>query len=63
MTRTSIWLNGDHTKQLAALGKPTGQRPSHLIRVAIAEFISRERRKAVAQTIIPGRAKRQAVAE
>ena len=60
MKRTTIWLNADHTQQLAALGKPTGQRPAQLIRVAIAQFLSRERRKQAAQVVIPGRARRQA---
>jgi predicted transcriptional regulator len=45
MKRTTIWLNADHTRQLASLGKPTGQRPAQLIRVAIAQYLARERRK------------------
>jgi hypothetical protein len=55
MQRTTIWLNANHTRQLAALGKPTGQRPAQLIRVAIAQFLSRERRKQVEQLVVPVR--------
>ena len=61
MKRTTIWLNADHTRQLAAMGKPTGQRPAQLIRVAIAQFISRERRKQATLVIVPGGKRRQAV--
>ena len=63
MKRTTIWLNADHTRQLAAMGKPTGQRPAQLIRVAIAQFISRERRKQATLVIVPGGKRRQAVIE
>lgn len=61
MKRTTIWLNAEHTRQLAVLGSPTGQRPAQLIRVAIAQFLSRERRKQAAQVVIPGRKSRRAV--
>lgn len=60
MKRTTIWLNADHTRQLAVMGKPTGQRPAQLIRVAIAQFLSRERRKQATLVIVPGRKRRQA---
>jgi hypothetical protein len=55
MQRTTIWLNANHTRQLAALGKPTGQRPAQLIRVAIAQFLARERRKQAVQIVVPTR--------
>jgi len=61
MKRTTIWLNAEHTRQLATLGKPTGQRPAQLIRVAIAQYLSRERRKQVQPAVIPGRKSRRAV--
>ena len=46
MKRTTIWLNADHTRQLAVMyGKADRTAPSaQLIRVAIAQFLSRERR-------------------
>jgi len=45
MRRTTIFLNPEHTRQLAALGKSQGLKPAHLVRVAIAEYLRRERRK------------------
>jgi predicted transcriptional regulator len=63
LRRTSIFLSPAHTRELAAIGKPTGQRPAQLIRVAISQFLSRERRKQAAQVVVPGRARRQAIAE
>lgn len=61
MQRTTIWLNANHTRQLAILGKPTGQRPAQLIRVAIAQFLARERRAAAQQLVVPVRKQRSAV--
>lgn len=45
MKRTTIFLNPAHTKQLAALGKSRGLKAAPLVRIAIAEYIKRERRK------------------
>lgn len=60
---TTIFLNPEHQKQLAAIGKKSygGLKAAGMTRLAIAQFISRERRKAAAQTVIHGRAKRQSV--
>ena len=63
MRRTSIFMNPAHLKELAAIGKSQGLKPAHLVRIAIAQFIQRDRRKQVFQIVIPGRARRQALAE
>jgi hypothetical protein len=44
MKRTSIWLNPTHLKELATIGKSTGQCQSVLIRVSILEYIRRAKR-------------------
>ena len=62
MRRANIYLNADHWRQLIAVGKSEGLKPSHLIRVAIAQFLARERRKQAMPLTIPGRASRRAVA-
>ena len=45
MRRTNIYLNPDHMKQLAALGKSRGLKPAHMTRIAIEEYLRRESRK------------------
>jgi hypothetical protein len=60
MRRTSIFLNPTHMKELAALGNSQGLRPSHLVRVAILQYIRREKRTQAAQIALPGRTRRQA---
>jgi predicted transcriptional regulator len=57
---TTIFLDTEHMKQLGTLAKAQGLKTAQLVRVAIAEYIQRERRKQAAQ-IVPGRARRQAV--
>jgi hypothetical protein len=54
-------MNPAHLKELAAIGKPQGLKPSHLVRVAILEYIRRSKRAQAAQVVISGRARRQAV--
>jgi len=61
MRRTNIYLNTDHWRQLAALGKAEGLKPSHLIRVAILQFIRREMRKQTQPVVVSGRKRRSAV--
>jgi len=45
MKRTTIFLNQEHMKELAALGESRGLKPAHMTRIAIEQFIRRERRK------------------
>ena len=42
LKRVSIFLDTDHSKKLAAIGKRKGLKVSQLIRLAISEFIARE---------------------
>jgi hypothetical protein len=42
LKRVSIFLDTDHGKKLAAIGKRKGLKVSQLIRLAISEFIARE---------------------
>jgi len=44
MRRTTVFLNPTHTKQLNALGKSRGLRASAIIRIAVLEWIQREKR-------------------
>jgi hypothetical protein len=44
MKRTSLLLNPDDTKQMRALGKSLGLTGSHIIRIAIRQWIQREKR-------------------
>ena len=46
MKRTTIFLNPEHTRQLAEIGKPEGLTPSHLVRIAVAEYIRRALKRA-----------------
>jgi hypothetical protein len=41
MKRTSVFLVPRMVRELTTIGKPTGLKPAQLIRVAIAEFVSR----------------------
>lgn len=61
MHRTAIFMNPKHMAQLRALGEPQGLKPAQLVRIAIAQFLSRERRKQAVPVTVPGRARRQAV--
>jgi hypothetical protein len=61
MKRTSLFLNPAHMKELAALGKSQGLRPAQLVRMAILQYIRREKRAQAAQVVLPGRKSRQAV--
>lgn len=61
MRRTSIFMNPAHLKELAAIGKSQGLKPSHLVRVAILEYIRRAKRAQAAQVAISGRARQQAI--
>jgi hypothetical protein len=63
MTRTSFFMNPTHLKELADLGKSTGQSTSSLVRVAILQYIRRESRKAITQTVIRGSARREGLGE
>lgn len=45
---TSIWLQSQHMQQLDALAKSRGLKAAQLVRLAVAEYLQRERRKAVA---------------
>jgi hypothetical protein len=47
MRRINMYFSETHWRQLIALGKPTGQKPSQLIRLAAAQYIARERRAKV----------------
>ena len=46
--RTNIFLHSGHMKELDALAKSRGLRAAQLVRVAILEYLQRERRKAAA---------------
>jgi hypothetical protein len=59
MHRTAIFMNPKYMAQLRALGEPQGLKPAQLVRIAIAQFLSRERRKQAAQIIVPGKRKRR----
>jgi predicted transcriptional regulator len=61
LRRTSIFLNPAHTRELAVIARATGQCPSALVRLAVVQFIRREKRAQAAQVVIPGRARRQAI--
>jgi hypothetical protein len=61
MHRTAIFMNPKHMAQLRALGEPQGLKPAQLVRIAISQFLSRERRKSTAPVIVPGRKSRRAV--
>ncbi len=43
--RTTIYLNSQHMKQLAALGASRGLKPAQLVRISIAEYLRRETAK------------------
>jgi hypothetical protein len=45
LRQTTIWLHSGHMKKLAMLADARGLKAAQLIRVAIAEYIRRERRK------------------
>jgi hypothetical protein len=51
MKRTSIYLNPEHTRRLAKLGKPEGLTPSHLVRIAVAEFLHRASKRAASEVL------------
>ena len=63
MRRINMYMNADHWRQLESVGKPEGLTPSHLIRISVAQFLSRERRKQATLVIVPGGKRRQAVIE
>jgi hypothetical protein len=60
MKRTTIFLNPDHMRRLAVIGKATGLKPAHLVRVAILQYIRRESGKQASQVVLPGRKSRGA---
>ena len=45
MRRMNFWMQIGDMSQLAALGKAKGLRVSQLVRIAVQEYIRRERRK------------------
>jgi hypothetical protein len=45
MRRTTIFLNSRHMGELAKLGQSRGLRSACLVRIAIAEYLRREKRK------------------
>lgn len=61
MRRTTIFLNPEHTRQLAEIGKPEGLTPSHLVRIAVAEYLRRARKQAASEAAaMPARRNRRA---
>ncbi len=61
LRRTSIFLNPRHMQELATISDATGQCPSALVRLAVVQFIRREKRAQAAQVVVPGRKSRRAV--
>jgi len=47
MKRTNIYTHAEHMDQLAVLANARGLKVSQLVRIAIREFLHRERRKEV----------------
>ncbi len=45
MRRTTIFLNPRHMAELSKLGASRGLKPAHLTRIAIVEYLRREKRK------------------
>ena len=46
MKRTNIFLHSEHMKSMNRLAQAMGLKTAQLVRVAIAEFLRREARKA-----------------
>ena len=62
MQRHTVFMHNGHLKQLRAIAEDRGLKTAQLIRIAIVEFLRRETRKQAIPVIVPGRARRQAVA-
>ena len=62
MQRHTVFMHNGHLKQLRVLADDRGLKTAQLIRIAIVEFLRREARKQAVPVIVPGRARRQAVA-
>lgn len=61
LKRVCVFLPISHIRALNKLARPRGLRTAQYIRRAIAEFLSRERRKQAAQIAVPVRKRRSAV--
>jgi len=62
LKQTTIFLDDRQMAQLKVIAKAQGSNSvAPLVRRAIWEFVRREKRSLAAQTVIPGRARRQAV--
>lgn len=67
LRQTSVYLNPVHLKALDRIAKQQGLRSAEVLRIAIAQYIARERRKKLTEKVLlasvgPAAPVRQAVA-